>query len=144
MFLLDTNVVSEIRKIRTGKADRNVADWVETLATASLFVSAITVHELEIGVQLAERRDPSQGAMLRSWLDNQVLATFDRRILAVDAAVGRCAAKLHVPDPRPINDAFIAATALIHGLTIVTRNVADFEATGASVLNPWEASTRTG
>jgi predicted nucleic acid-binding protein len=138
MLLLDTNVVSELRKVRMGKADANVAKWVETLTTESLFVSAITLHELEIGVLLAERRDPPQGAMLRLWLETQVLPAFDGKILAVDTAVGRRAAKLHVPHPRPINDALIAATALVHGLTIVTRNVADFEGTGAPVLNPWE------
>lgn len=139
MLLLDTNVVSEIRKVRTGRADPKVAAWVATLSTASLFVSTITLHELEIGVLLAERRDPSQGAMLRLWLEGQVLPAFEGRILPVDAAVGRRAAKLHVPDPRPINDAFIAATALVHGLTIVTRNVADFQTMGAALLNPWNA-----
>jgi len=138
MFLLDTSVVSEIRKVRIGKADPNVGRWVETLTTEGLFVSAVTVHELEIGVLLAERRDPEQGAVLRLWLDTQVLPAFDGKILPVDTAVGRRAAKLHVPDPRQINDAFIAATAFVHGLTIVTRNVADFEATGARLLNPWE------
>jgi predicted nucleic acid-binding protein len=138
MLLLDTNVVSEIRKVRIGKADPNVANWVATLTTESQFVSAITLHELEIGVLLAERRDPPQGAALRRWLETQVLPAFDGKILAVDTAVGRRAAQLHVPKPHPINDAFIAATALVHGLTIVTRNVADFEGTGARVLNPWE------
>jgi predicted nucleic acid-binding protein len=137
MLLLDTNVVSEIRKVRIGKADPNVAKWVTTLTKEGLFVSAITLHELEIGVLLAERRDPQQGAMLRIWLDTLVLPTFEGRVLAVDTAVGRRAAKLHVPQPRPINDALIAATALVHGLTVVTRNVADFEGTGTPVLNPW-------
>jgi predicted nucleic acid-binding protein len=138
MFLLDTNVVSEIRKVRMGKADPNVARWASALAAETLFVSAITVQELEIGVLLAERRDPPQGAMLRLWLETQVLAVFDGKVLAVDTAVGRRAAKLHVPNPHPINDALIAATALVHGLTIVTRNIADFAATGAPLLNPWE------
>jgi predicted nucleic acid-binding protein len=130
MLLLDTDVVSEIRKVRMGKADPNVAKWVAALTTESLFVSAITLHELEIGVLLAERRDPRQGAVLRLWLETQVIPVFDGKILAVDTAIGRRAAKLHVPQPRPIDDALIAATALVHGLTIVTRNVADFEATG--------------
>jgi predicted nucleic acid-binding protein len=139
MLLLDTNVVSELRKVRIGKADPNVARWVETLDTASLFVSVITVHELELGVLLAERRDPAQGAMLRRWLEASVLPAFEGRILPVDTAVARRAAQLHVPDPYPINDALIAATALIHGMTVATRNLADFEATGAPLLNPWQA-----
>jgi predicted nucleic acid-binding protein len=139
MLLLDTNVVSELRKVRTGKVDANVARWAETVDTASLFISAITVHELEVGVLLAERRDPPRGAMLRLWLEAAVLPAFESRILPVDVAVGRRAAKWHVPDPHPINDALIGATAQVHGLTLVTRNTADFAGTGAALLNPWEA-----
>jgi len=139
MLLLDTNVVSELRKVRIDKADPNVAKWAEALDTASLFVSAITIHELEIGVLLAERRDPAQGAVLRLWLETHVLPAFEGRILPVDAAIGRRAAKFHVPDPCSINDALIAATALVHGMTVVTRNLADFRTTGAPLLNPWEA-----
>lgn len=136
-LLLDTHVVSELRKVRGGNADPNVARWSATLDTADLFISAITIHELEIGVLLAERRDARQGAVLRRWLDRLVLSAFDGRILAVDAAVARRAAQLHVPDPRPINDAFIAAAALVHGMTVVTRNVADFAGTGVALVNPW-------
>jgi predicted nucleic acid-binding protein len=142
MLLLDTNVLSELRKVRLGKADPNVASWVETLDTATLFISAITVHELEIGVRLAERRDPPQGAVLRVWLETMALPAFEGRILPVDVAVGKRAAKWHVPDPYPINDAFIAATALVHGMTVVTRNIADFVLTGVPLLNPWDARPR--
>jgi predicted nucleic acid-binding protein len=140
MLLLDTNVVSELRKVRIGKADPNVARWVETLDTATLFISAITVHELEIGILLAERRDPPQGAVLRLWLETLALPAFQGRILPVDVAVGRRAARWHVPDPFPINDALIAATALVHGMTVVTRNIADFVPTGVPLLNPWDAA----
>lgn len=94
--------------------------------------------ELELGVSLLERRDASQGARLRVWLEQQVLPEFVGRIIAIDEVVARRCAKLHVPDKRSERDALIAATALVHGLTVVTRNVADFEATGASLLNPWE------
>lgn len=137
MYLLDTNVVSEIRKIRLGKADRHVAKWADSLDAADLYISVITVQELEFGVLLAERRDPSQGAVLRTWLNDHVLPAFNDRILTVDVAVAQRSARLHVPNPRPVRDGLIAATALVHGMTVVTRNVADFEPTGVAVLNPW-------
>lgn len=137
MYLLDTKVVSELGKIRLGKANRHVAKWADSLDAAELYISAITVQELEIGVLLAERRDPSQGAVLRAWLNAHVLPAFNDRILTVDVAVAQRSARLHVPDPRPVRDGLIAATALVHGMTVVTRNVADFEPTGVAVLNPW-------
>ena len=137
IFLLDTNVISELRKARAGKADPNVAAWVRTVPPASLFLSAIVIQELEIGVLLAERRDPSKGAILRAWLNDHVLPSFSERILPIDTAVARRSAALHVPDPRPIRDALIAATALTHGMIIVTRNLPDFESTGVQILNPW-------
>jgi hypothetical protein len=102
-----------------------------------LYLSAITIQELEIGVLLAERRDPSQGALFRLWLNDHVIPAFNGRILDVDTAVAQRSAKLHVPDPRPVRDGLIAATALVHGMTVVTRNVADFEPTGVKTLNPW-------
>lgn len=138
MFLLDTNVVSELRKICLGKADKNVAIWAEGLETVSLYLSAITVQELEIGVLLAERRDPVQGKVFRTWLENQVLPTFEGRILPVDSAVARRSASLHVPNPRPFRDSLIAATALVHRMTLATRNIADFKASGVNLVNPWE------
>lgn len=138
MYLLDTNVVSELRKAKSGKADQNVRAWAENVSVASLFLSAITLLELETGILLVERRDPSQGAALRAWLEGHVLPAFSGRILAIDAAVAQRCAKLHVPDPRSDRDALIAATALVHGLIVVTRNVADFAPTGVEMLNPWE------
>ena len=137
MYLLDTNVVSELRKIRLGKANRHVAIWADSVDAADLFLSAVTIQELEMGVLLAERRDPSQGAIFRAWLNGHVLPAFDGRVLPVDIAVAQRSARLHVPDPRPVRDALIAATALVQGMTVVTRNVADFEPTGVSILNPW-------
>lgn len=139
MYLLDTNVVSELRKAKSGKADGRVVAWAASVAAGSLFLSAIGILELETGLLLIERRDPAQGAMLRAWLDGHVLPTFSGRILAVDTAVARRCAALHVPDPRSERDALIAATALVHGMTVVTRNVADFAPTGVEVFNPWEA-----
>ena len=140
MFVLDTNVVSELRKVRLGKADTNVTAWTESVDAAELFVSAITIVELELGVRSIERKDASQGALLRSWLEQHVLPEFSRRTLPVDTAVAQRCARLHVPDKRGERDALIAATALVHGMTVVTRNVADFKPTGVPLVNPWEVS----
>jgi len=137
MYLLDTNVVSELRKIRLGKADRHVSDWADGADATDLYLSVISIQELEIGVLLAERRDPSQGAVFRAWMNGHVLPAFAGRVLAVDTAVAQRSARLHVPDPRPARDGLIAATALVHGMVVVTRNVADFAPTGVSTLNPW-------
>lgn len=140
MYVLDTNVVSELRKVRFGKADANLTAWAESVDAAELFVSAITIMELELGVLSIERRDATQGAMLRAWLDQHVLPEFSSRTLPVDTAVAQRCARLHVPDRRSERDALIAATALVHGMTVVTRNVADFKPTGVALVNPWEAS----
>ena len=138
MYLLDTNIVSELRKAKSGKSDQNVVVWATRVPATSLFLSAITILELEIGMLLVERRDPTQGAVLRSWLNAHVLPAFSERILVVDTAVAQRCAKLHVPDRRSDRDALIAATALVHGMTVVTRNVDDFQLTGVDTLNPWK------
>ena len=135
MYLLDTNIVSELRK---PKADRRVKSWAQSLPAASFYISSICVLELEIGILLLERRDPTQGAVLRSWMDGHVLPAFQGRILAIDAAVAQRCAALHVPNPRSDRDALIAATALIHDMTVVTRNIGHFKAMGVAVFNPWE------
>ena len=139
MFLLDTNVVSELRKIRLGKADQHVAAWADRVEASDLYLSVITLQELEIGILLLERRDPAQGGLFRIWLNQHVLPAFDGRILAVDAKVALRSARLHVPDPRPVRDGLIAATALVHNMTVVTRNLADFVPTGVATFNPWMA-----
>jgi predicted nucleic acid-binding protein len=138
MLILDTNVLSELRKIRLGRADKRVALWADSVESVDLYLSVITVQELEIGVLLAQRRDPAQGAVLRTWMDAHVLPAFAGRILPVDTAVAQRSAKLHVPDPRPVRDCLIAATALVHGMTVVTRNMADFEPCGVAMINPWD------
>ncbi len=138
MYLLDTNVISELRKANTGKADRHVKAWAKSIPPESMYLSAICVLELERGTLLMERKDPFQGALLRSWMEDHVLPTFAGRILVVDIPVALRCATLHVPDPRSYRDAMIAATALVHGMTIVTRNVSDFRRTGVAVLNPWQ------
>ena len=138
MFLLDTNVVSELRKVKAGKADRSVTAWSDSVDAGVLYLSAITIEELEMGVLGIERRDKLQGQFLRRWMDEQVLPTFADRILPVDTTVARRSARLHVPDPRPIRDGFIAATALVHGLTLVTRNAMDFKPMGVTLIDPWQ------
>jgi hypothetical protein len=136
MFLLDTNVISELR--RPDKADRNVLAWANAVPAANFFMSAISILEIELGARLIGRKDAAQGAILRSWIDSQILARFEGRILAIDTAVARRCAQLHVPNPRAERDALIAATGLVHGLTVVTRNVEDFKPTDVALLNPWD------
>jgi predicted nucleic acid-binding protein len=139
MFVLDTNLVSELRKVRFGKADAQVAKWANSINAASLYVSAITIMELEIGVLQIQRRDPAQGAMLCAWMDRRVLPEITGRVLPVDAAVAQCCARLNVPDPYAQRDALIVATALVHGMTVVARNLADFQPSGVALLNLWDA-----
>ncbi|MCC5866464.1 MAG: type II toxin-antitoxin system VapC family toxin [Wenzhouxiangella sp.] len=137
-LLLDTYVVSELRKVAAGKADDRFAAWARKTDIAECWLSVINIQELEIGVCLAERRDEKSGAVLRDWLEQQVLATFRDRILPVDLAVVRQSARYPVPDPAPVRDALIAATAVVHGLVVATRNVADFQRGRVELINPWE------
>jgi toxin FitB len=135
MYLLDTNVLSELR--RRDRTDPKVAAWADDIDAGDLFLSAITILEIEAGTLMVQRRDEAQGAMLRAWIDGKVLPAFAGRILPVDTVVAQRCARLHVPDPRAERDALIAATALAHRLTVATRNIADFQAMGVGLLNPW-------
>ncbi len=137
MFLLDTNVISELRKFGDGKADARVTAWIAEREAVSLYISALTLMELEIGILRIERRDIGQGERLRTWMDRHVVPEFLERTLPVDSAVALRRARLHVPDPHAERDALIAATAMVHGMAVVTRNKADFEITGARVIDPW-------
>lgn len=139
MYLLDTNVISELRKAGSGKANQNVVTWAAQIPSSQLYVSVITLLELEMGVLGIERKDKQQGEMLRHWLENNVLPAFSERTLVVDTAVARRCAAMHVPDRRSERDAMIAATAATHNMTVVTRNTSDFIDTGVELLNPWEA-----
>lgn len=143
MFLIDTNVVSESRKIGSGRAAASVVTWLKATDPSTTFLSAMSLFELELGVLRVERRDPVQGRSLRRWVDEVVKPGFTNRILPMDAAVATACAAVHVPDPVSERDAWIAATAWCHGLTVVTRNVADFASTGVPVFNPWDAATPT-
>jgi len=136
MFLLDTNVISELRRPR--RTNPNVAKWADSVSPSDLFLSSISILELETGALLLARRDGGQGGLIRQWIEERVLTAFAERILAVDTVVARRCALLHVPDPKPYRDSLIAATALVHRLIVVTRNRADFEPMGVAVLNPWE------
>jgi predicted nucleic acid-binding protein len=137
-FLLDTNVISELRKAGSGKADANVVAWLSREDAASFHICAITLMELELGVLLMERRDARQGALLRAWLRDRVWPEFAGRTLSIDGAVALRCARLHAANPRPERDAWIAAAALVHGMAVVTRNVEDFTPMGVEVINPWE------
>ena len=135
MFLLDTNVISELR--RPERANRNVVAWATAFPAASFFLSAISILEIEIGALQLGRKDTAQGAFLRAWIDEQILPRFEGRILPIDTNVAQRCARLHVPDRSSERDALIAATALAHSLTMVTRNTADFQSAGVALLNPW-------
>lgn len=137
MLLLDTIVVSELRKVKAGKADKNVARWSKSVEANELFISVITLQELEGGVLLMERKDKKQGALLRAWLDDHVIPAFAGRTLSIDATIAKKCAELSVASPRSYRDSFIAATALAHQMTLVTRDVGDFEIMNVTLLNPW-------
>lgn len=135
MFVLDTNVISELRRAK--RADAGLRAWAEETPFEAMYLSVATISEIERGVLLKSRRDPAGGDLLRDWFENYVLVQFSSRILPIDIAVARRCAALHVPVTRPDIDALIAATALVHGMAVVTRNVRDFEGLGVKVVCPW-------
>ena len=137
MYLLDTNVVSEFRKLGSNQINPNVSKWAQKIDPELMFLSAISIFELEIGVLQVERRDKKQGLVLRKWLSKHVLPAFSQRILPVDVMVAQRCASLHVPNPKSDRDALIAATAIEHRMTIVTRNIIDFKKSGAKIFDPW-------
>ena len=143
MYLLDTNVLSELRKAGDGRADAQVVAWLSGVDAGSCFVSALTLMELEIGILRIQRRDAAQGQRLRAWMDERVLPQFVDKTLPVDTPVALRCARLHVPNPCSERDALIAATALVHGLIVVTRNTADLVATDVALLDPWQSLTKT-
>ena len=138
MFLLDTNVVSELRKAGSSKIDSQVEKWATSAPASQTFISVITIFELERGVLRMERRDSQQGEILRTWLNDYVLVYYSDRTIPISTRIAQRCAALHVPNPMPDYDALIAATALEHALAIVTRNVGDFERTGVKLINPWQ------
>lgn len=138
MYLLDTNVLSEIRKIRKGIADPGVRKWAEDCPKALMYISAITLLELERGTVGMEAKDAAQGAVYRRWLEEVIKPEFHGKILPIDAEIAVLCAKMHVPDRRGFADSLIAATAVRHNMQVVTRNEKDFAHLGARVFNPFE------
>jgi hypothetical protein len=134
IYLLDTNVVSELRKRR---GDSGVKQWVAQQSAAELAISVVTIIEIETGILRRARSDPDQARILTRWFEQSVLTGFADRILPLDLAAARRVATLHVPDQAPQHDALIAGTALARGLTVVTRNTRDFKRVGVEYLNPW-------
>lgn len=134
-YLVDTNVLSEMRRGPQGNA--GVYAWATSVSQFDLAVSVITIKEIERGILGHWRRDKAQSMVYRAWLDHIIIPGYADRVLDVDIAIAQCAAALDVPDPRPVADGLLAATALVHGLTLVTRNTVDFVPTGVRLLNPF-------
>jgi predicted nucleic acid-binding protein len=139
MLILDTNVISEVRR---SNCHPNLQAWIATQDTNTLYISAITVMEIERGIsQAAQRGDAPQAAVFTRWLENNVLPAFTDRILPVDHVIARRTGRLTWPDAREYRDAMIAATALVHGAAVATRNVKHFKLMGVQLVNPWEVQS---
>lgn len=137
MYFLDTNIISEARKIPKGRANPGVKTWLESISQNEIFTNIVVLMELDRGILQKERKDAVQGKLLRHWFEVDILRSFSGRILTLDQHTATICARLHIPDAAPENDAWIASSAIQHNLTLVTRNVADFERTGVRLFNPF-------
>jgi toxin FitB len=133
-YLLDTNVVSEARK---PAADANVLSWLASVADSELYLSALVIGEIRQGIERLRRRDPARAVVFDTWL-SALLRDYGDRIIPVTAEVAQEWGRLNVPDPLPVIDGLMAATAKLRGWTLVTRNVADLTRAGVRLLNPFE------
>ncbi|MCW9732591.1 type II toxin-antitoxin system VapC family toxin [Avibacterium sp. 20-15] len=138
MYFIDTNVLSEIRKIKSGKANQGVINWLSEINEQQIYTNIIVMMELERGILAKERKDPWQGKILRQWFEHTIKTGFSNRILHLNDKTAKICATLHIPDHCPENDAWIAASAIQYGLTLVTRNTADFSRMGVKLLNPFD------
>ncbi|WP_114087961.1 type II toxin-antitoxin system VapC family toxin [Thalassospira profundimaris] len=139
MYLLDSDVIVELRKAGTEKANDNVVKWAQSVPTAGTFLSAITILELEISILELEWQDEARGELMRQWLDENVIPAFDGRVLPINEKVARTFARFHSRTRHSEGATLLAATALVHGLTVVTRNTDEFKQTGVTLCNPWDA-----
>ena len=138
MYLLDTNIVSELRKLETGKIHPQVYRWIKSNGFTHTYISAVTLAEIQTGILSLARKDKAQEASLDNWFTNRLLPAYRTKTLPVDAKVALIYAQLNVPNKRPINDAHIAATAIAHKLKLVTRNIQDFQGIPITLENPFE------
>ena len=137
-YLLDTNVLSEYRKVEKGTANPNFVKWQQHILLHQLYLSSITVMEINIGILRLARKDKKQAFILKNWFENKVLPNFKQQIFSFDLTTAIICSELHIPDPRPERDTMIASTALQHNLVLVTRNVKDFNIPNLSIINPFE------
>jgi toxin FitB len=137
MYLIDTNIVSALRRRPAPIADQPAHTWASTVQPNDLYISVITLMEIEHGILQLARKDTRQASVLRQWLEQRVKPAFEGRILVIDEAAALHCAALHSPNPKPERDAWIAATAIAHSLTVVSRNAKDFQQMNVGLVNPW-------
>lgn len=138
MYLLDTNIISELKKLDSGKIHPQVQRWAYSINLMQTKISVVSITEIRTGILSLARKDQAQAASLDNWFTNRLLPAYRTRTLSVDTEVALICAQLHIPTKRPINDAYIAATAIAHNLTLVTRNVRDFQGLPLMLENPFE------
>lgn len=138
MYILDTNVLSEFRRLTLGRGNKAVGQWAGTVSPASMYLSSITIFEVDLGIQSLALRDAAGAANIRQWLNSYVLKEFANRILPFDVNEARVCAGFSAGRTRPFRDMLIAATASHAGFSLVTRNTKDFEGLPVPLLNPFE------
>ena len=138
MYLLDTNIISELKKLDSGKIHPQVQRWAYSINLMQTKVSVVSIIEIRTGILSLARKGQAQAASFDNWFTNRLLPAYRTRTLSVDTEVALICAQLHIPTKRPINDAYIAATAIAHNLTPVTRNMRDFQGLPLMLENPFE------